>query len=106
MKSKTIIHGDLKPENILLSSNTQGNFDLRIADFGFSVKINREYVKTNEILGTPGYIAPEILARCLYSHKSDIFSIGSIMYNLLTRKNLFKGKDINEILAKNEKCDL
>lgn len=40
MSRKGIIHRDLKPENILLNSKEKSNFDIRIADFGFSVQIN------------------------------------------------------------------
>ena len=46
--------------------------------------------------GTPSYIAPEILRGTGYSFKADIFSIGSIMYNLVTGKYLFHVKDAQE----------
>jgi len=67
MVRKGIIHRDLKPENILLNSKSPGNYDIRIADFGFATFFNTktyEPVDVREegfVLGTPGYIAPESL---------------------------------------------
>jgi serine/threonine protein kinase len=60
------------------------------------------------VCGTAGYVAPEVLAQQgnAYSSKSDVFSIGAIMYNLLTNKKLFKGKDTKETLKLNQDCNL
>jgi calcium/calmodulin-dependent protein kinase I len=55
--------------------------------------------------GTPGYIAPEILRSMAYNEKADIFSLGVIMYNLLSGKLLFTGKDINEVLVRNHRAN-
>jgi serine/threonine protein kinase len=51
-------------------------------------------------------MAPEALDGKGYSHKSDIFSIGSILFNLLTHRNLFNGKDSRQVMAKNHECNL
>jgi calcium/calmodulin-dependent protein kinase I len=56
--------------------------------------------------GTPGYVAPEILRSEGYNSKCDIFSLGSLMFNLLTGFYLFSGKDQREILMKNKACDI
>ncbi len=50
------------------------------------------------VCGTPSYIAPEMLRGIPYDYKVDIFSIGSIMFNLLTGMYLFPGKDNDAIL--------
>ena len=55
--------------------------------------------------GTPGYVAPEILRSEGYNSKCDIFSLGSLMFNLLTGLYLFSGEDQKEILLKNKACD-
>jgi calcium/calmodulin-dependent protein kinase I len=55
--------------------------------------------------GTPGYVAPEILRSEGYNSKCDIFSLGSLMFNLLTGLYLFSGEDQREILLKNKACD-
>lgn len=90
-----MIHRDLKPENILLNSIIDGVFDVRIADFGFATTIveARELFEKRPdlICGTPGYMAPESLNGLGYSLKSDIFSAGSIIYSILTKRNLFYG---------------
>lgn len=113
-----IVHRDLKPENVLLRSNEEGVFEIRVADFGFGMLLNQEKSKEQDfsssakqslaevICGTAGYIAPEVLHMRGYSNKSDIFAVGSIMYSLLTMKNLFKGKDEREVIEKNKQCDL
>ena len=60
---------------------------MRIADFGFAVKERKQ--DPNFIYGTPGYIAPEILRGDIFNNKSDIFSIGSILFNILANSFLF-----------------
>ena len=57
---KGIVHRDLKLDNILLNSSTQGNFDVRIADFGLASTL-KENSKLQLRCGTPTYIGPEIL---------------------------------------------
>lgn len=94
MGRKSIIHRDLKPENILLNSKARGVFDLRIADFGYAINLSDLKSKAEDdfICGTPGYIAPEVLAGGKYTLKADLFSVGAILYALLTFKNYFKGR--------------
>ena len=110
MSRKGIIHRDLKPENILLSSKNKKNLEIRIADFGFSLQTNlddyEQYCDEGFVCGTGGYIPPEALQGRGFSLKADIFSVGSIMYSLLTLRNLFIGRDQNEILRANQQCDL
>jgi serine/threonine protein kinase len=88
---KNIVHRDIKLDNILIKSiedNTE--FEVRIADFGLSV-----FTPKNEMLkqkcGTPGYVAPEVFTGRGYSYKADIFSLGSVFFNLLTGCFLFSG---------------
>jgi serine/threonine protein kinase len=50
------------------------------------------------ICGTPNYIDPELLNRLNYSFKSDVFSLGSIFFNILTGKYLYPGRTANEML--------
>ena len=105
MHSKYIVHRDLKLANILLNSNEEGVLDIRIADFGLAKKLKPgQFI--SEKCGTPTYIAPEVLRGDPYSFKADIFSLGSIMYNLLTGRYLFDEEDHNLLLKQNLKCDL
>ncbi|CDW82433.1 serine threonine protein kinase [Stylonychia lemnae] len=97
---------DLKPENILLSfdDDTQ-NPDAFLADFGFAIEL-KDGVNVENIFGTPGYVAPEVLKGEDYTFKSDIFSVGSILYNVITGSGLFKGKTAKEALFDNMKQKL
>lgn len=58
------------------------------------------------VCGTSGYIAPEVFGLHGHSAKSDVFAVGSIMYSVLTQKNLFAGKNHREVSSKNKECDL
>ena len=94
-----IIHRDLKPENIIIGENG----DIKIADFGLAY--GAEFPRVTEpgmYVGTPEYIAPEILMGKEYSEKSDIYAIGVILYEMVKGENPFKGKtpyeSINKIL--------
>ncbi len=99
MHSNNIVHRDLKPENLIFRDENLNS--LVIIDFGLSTT-----VKDSEALftrcGSPGYVAPEILNNLGYGCKADIFSLGVIMYILLTSKFVFNAKDYNEILRKNK----
>lgn len=109
MSRKAIMHRDLKPENVLLNSKKEGVFDIRIADFGFAMvdtgdQRSRHDKKT--ACGTPGYVDPAVLAGKGSSFKSDIFSIGSIVFSILTLRNLISGNNYSEIIDKNKKFTL
>jgi serine/threonine protein kinase len=56
--------------------------------------------------GTPSYIAPEVLIGSGYTTKSDLFGVGSIMYNLITGKFLFHSNNVKDLLILNRDCDL
>ena len=95
--SKDIVHRDLKPENLLLTSD---NKSLKVIDFGTSTfmtgkSLNRRY-------GTSYYLAPEIL-RSFYNEKCDLWSVGVILYLLLSGKPPFPGKQDKDILMKVER---
>lgn len=90
------VHRDLKPENIVFES-TDGEMNLKIIDFGTSRKIFKNERLTTK-MGTPYYIAPEVLKRD-YDSKCDIWSTGVILYILLCGYPPFNGDSDDEILA-------
>ena len=83
----------MKLSNILLNSEEYGVLDVRISDYGFG-KICMDNELNTSMCGTPSYIAPEMLRGEPYDYRADIFSIGSIMFNLLTGSYLFPGSEV------------
>ena len=99
-----ICHRDLKPENIVLAGD---NYDIKLCDFGFSTKFHKkdnQKKKLKKFKGTKYYIAPEILEGKAYDgDKIDIFSLGALLFTLMTRKRAFDEATINNISLKIEK---
>lgn len=92
MHQKNITHRDLKPENILLESADKDRLDIKISDFGFSCFFDPKE-GLNLVLGSPLYMAPEIIGGQKYNEKVDIWSIGVISFMLLTGRNPFPGRN-------------
>ncbi|XP_024084002.1 serine/threonine-protein kinase ULK3 isoform X2 [Cimex lectularius] len=80
LRSKNVCHFDLKPSNLLLV--TKPNLKLKIADFGFADFLSEETLKWT-LRGSPLYMAPEILIYRYFNEKSDLWSVGIIMYECL-----------------------
>ena len=102
------VHRDLKPQNVLLVSNPQSSdpshIEIKVIDFGLS-QIADKNIKLFRQCGSPGYVSPEILTGDGCNEKTDIFSVGTIFYNLLTGRSLFPGDDCDEVLYLNKHCD-
>lgn len=102
---KGVIHRDLKPENIMI-----GNYgEVYVMDWGLACLIepekesNTEHVKggvrpKNELVGTPCYIAPELIKGNSCSTQSDIFSLGMMLFDIVTLQRAASGKNVNEVL--------
>ncbi|CAM9557004.1 unnamed protein product [Lampetra planeri] len=91
---KSVVHLDLKPQNILLTS-TDPLGDIRIVDFGLSRRVSSAD-ELREIMGTPEYVAPEILSYEPISTAADMWSIGVLAYVMLTGESPFLGEDKQE----------
>jgi serine/threonine protein kinase len=90
-----IIHRDLKPENILIDKD----LNIKIADFGLAfVSDESSITLPTSIVGTPAYMSPEQIRGEKLSEKSDLFSLGIIIYELYSGYNPFLGKDAGETL--------
>lgn len=97
--NKGICHRDLKPENLLyLYPGTEKDNPIKIIDFGLSQYISKE-AKLKTKVGTAYYVSPEIL-NGKYSEKCDIWSIGVILYVLLSGDPPFNGPNDNVIYSK------
>jgi len=81
-----LCHRDIKPQNILLTKN----FQVKIADFGSSKIFNRQELMKTFRVGTKGYQAPEVLLRRGYTLKCDIFSLGVLLFVILTKHPPFR----------------
>ena len=79
MHLQSITHRDIKPENILLVSDMVDNFDIKIADLGFAQQFDKE-TGLDLVLGTPLYMAPELIKHQKYSEKVDVWGLGIITY--------------------------
>lgn len=80
-----IIHRDIKPANVLLDTDERGRVRVRLSDFGHALPTGGpRFTAPADVVGTPGYIAPELYALRDASTRSDIYSVGAVAYQLLT----------------------
>src|SRR5258706_3694588 len=90
-----VVHRDIKPSNIMLLPRGQ----VKIMDFGIArVRVADHKTSTGVVLGTPRYMSPEQVAGSPVDRRSDIFSLGIVLYEMLTRAALFAGADTPQIL--------
>lgn len=124
-EKKRIVHRDLKPDNILINSikDKGKSYEIKVADLGLAVGLPSNDTPLYLKCGSPGYIAPEVFQsnpfiKQGYGCKADIFSAGSIFFNLLTGFYIFHGtyhmiqcyhlvgRTQQELLSSNKACNL
>lgn len=96
MHKRKIAHRDIKPENILLEDPM--SLRIKLTDFGFATFYNQDN-KMNDFLGSPNYLAPEIIEGRKYDEKVDIWAAGCIVYTLLIGKPPFQGASQPEVFS-------
>ncbi|HHL39818.1 MAG TPA: CHASE2 domain-containing protein [Deltaproteobacteria bacterium] len=99
--SKGIVHRDIKPANIMVTKNGV----IKVMDFGIAHVQSSTQTKTGVVLGTPSYMSPEQVEGRKLDGRSDIFSLGIVLYELLTGHRPFKGGNITSIMYNIAKSD-
>ena len=94
--SKGIIHRDIKPANIRLLDNGE----VKIMDFGIAKIAASHFTRTGMIMGTPHYMSPEQIRGETVDGRSDIFSIGVVLFELLVYRKPFSGENPTTVLFK------
>ncbi|KAJ4790029.1 Serine/threonine-protein kinase ATG1 [Rhynchospora pubera] len=104
LRANNVVHRDLKPQNILLSTNHE-TATLKIADFGFAKSLNPSSM-AETLCGSPLYMAPEVMQLHKYDAKADLWSLGVILYQLVTGRTPYNGANqiqlLQNILKSNE----
>ncbi|MEJ2646363.1 MAG: serine/threonine-protein kinase, partial [Gammaproteobacteria bacterium] len=94
--SKGIVHRDIKPSNIMRTADGE----VKITDFGIARIESSELTQIGTVIGTPGYMSPEQLMGQRVDHRSDIFSCGILLYELLTGERAFASTNVTSTIYK------
>ena len=94
LHDKKILHRDLKSANIFL---TKENNQCKIGDLNVSKVMKDKFIVINSQIGTPTYSSPEVWKNKPYSYKSDLWSVGCIIYEMCSLRPPFKGKNFDEL---------
>jgi serine/threonine-protein kinase len=100
-----LVHRDIKPSNLFLSTRADGQSVLKILDFGISKRLvhgsRKGLTNPDRSLGSPWYMSPEQMTNAsLVDQRADIWSLGILLFQLLTRSLPFDGEDVPEVCAK------
>jgi len=89
-----VIHRDIKPSNVMLTNDN----DVRIIDFGIAIVSDSEVSRIEGIAGSPSYMSPEQVQSEELTPKSDLYSLGAVMYELLTGFRPFRADNLSKLL--------
>jgi serine/threonine protein kinase len=92
--SRGVIHRDVKPSNIMLTLDN----DVRVIDFGIALIKDSDVSRIEGIAGSPSYMSPEQVQSAEITPRSDIYSLGAVMYELLTGYRPFRANSLSKLL--------
>lgn len=93
---RKILHRDIKSQNIFLTSSGK----VQLGDFGIAKVLNSTVQLAHTCIGTPYYLSPEIVENMPYNNKSDIWSMGCVLYELTTLKHAFEAGNMKNLVLK------
>ncbi|KAM9709941.1 serine/threonine-protein kinase Nek5 [Menidia menidia] len=94
---RKILHRDIKAQNIFLTS---GGMKAKLGDFGIARMLNNTMELARTCVGTPYYLSPEICESRPYNNKTDIWSLGCVLYELCTLRHPFEGVSLRQLISK------
>ncbi|XP_022623019.1 serine/threonine-protein kinase Nek5-like [Seriola dumerili] len=94
---RKILHRDIKAQNIFL---TNGGMKAKLGDFGIARMLNNTMELARTCVGTPYYLSPEICESRPYNNKTDIWSLGCVLYELCTLRHPFEGSSLRQLVSK------
>ena len=87
---RQIVHRDIKPANLMVRDEPDGSRTLKILDFGIAKMVDANQTKSDgQLLCTPNYVSPELIRNDQIDHRSDIFAVGAVAYELLVLEKTF-----------------
>jgi serine/threonine protein kinase len=92
--SRGVIHRDIKPSNIMLTQDS----DVRIIDFGIALVADSDISSIDGIAGSPSYMSPEQVQSLELTNRSDLYSLGAVMYELLSGSRPFRAGNLQKLL--------
>ncbi len=102
----SVVHRDLKPDNVIVIPTSDGAELVKLLDFGVAKLLNRDdedvgfQTAAGSVIGTPAYMSPEQAGGMVIDARSDIYSLGAIMYELFCGQAMFRGRSFGEYVRK------
>ncbi|MBI1270963.1 protein kinase [bacterium] len=103
--SNKVLHRDIKPDNILICEGEQ-DFRLKLVDFGLASFANTTKVMTTKVAGTPLYMAPDTGKGLAYDERSDLYSVGCLLFELLTGEPPYNENNPLALLKKHAEAEI
>ena len=99
-----ILHRDIKPANVLIDASTKR---VKLTDFGLARAADQPgLTQSGVIVGTPQYLAPEVVAEEAIDHRTDLFSLGSVLYRACSGRPAVEGNTVVGLIQRIASCDI